>query len=344
VALADASAATGEGALVSLTQTDSNGRYRLEGIPPGRYHIQAGLVDAPTYFPGVPGRAAAQSVQVAAGAIVEGLDFPLVVSAGVRVSGRIPLSAVRPAQLRLAGGARGFQGNVAQVRPDGTFEFLRVPPGNYNLTALPGNTVLPALPIVVAEKDIEVGLPSGTGVKVSGVVGLGPRSLRPADQRVVFTGSSAWAQVDAAVARDGKFEVSVPAGTYSIRTLPGDLMPHATVIVAGREISGLIVPGFLELTGNVLLQDGQRLPHLSPALMIQATPVKGATRATAVRPDGEFRFPLIEGEYRMSLGKLPAGFVLKSMVYGTADLLNAPLNLDGSAGPGQIRVTIERTP
>src|SRR5262245_54736890 len=52
-ALTDSTAGIGEGALVSLTQTDSQGRYKLEGIPPGRYYIQAGLVDFPTYFPGV---------------------------------------------------------------------------------------------------------------------------------------------------------------------------------------------------------------------------------------------------------------------------------------------------
>src|SRR5688572_6599196 len=77
-----------EGALVSLTQTDSEGRYRLEGIPPGRYYIQAGLVDLPTYYPGVATTAGARSIQITAGGLVENLDFTLTVSSGVRVSGR----------------------------------------------------------------------------------------------------------------------------------------------------------------------------------------------------------------------------------------------------------------
>ena len=38
--------------MVSLSETDINGRYRLENIPPGRYYITAGSVDTPTYFPG----------------------------------------------------------------------------------------------------------------------------------------------------------------------------------------------------------------------------------------------------------------------------------------------------
>src|SRR6187399_1903865 len=46
-------AARDAGVMVSIVQTDASGRYRLERIPPGRYYITAGLVDFPTYYPGV---------------------------------------------------------------------------------------------------------------------------------------------------------------------------------------------------------------------------------------------------------------------------------------------------
>jgi hypothetical protein len=39
--------------LASLTLTDGSGAYRLENVPPGRYRIAAGLLDAPTFYPGV---------------------------------------------------------------------------------------------------------------------------------------------------------------------------------------------------------------------------------------------------------------------------------------------------
>jgi len=76
-ALTDSTAGIGEGALVSLTQTDSEGRYKLENIPPGRYYIQAGLVDLPTYYPGVSTTNGARSIQITPGAALERLDFSL---------------------------------------------------------------------------------------------------------------------------------------------------------------------------------------------------------------------------------------------------------------------------
>jgi hypothetical protein len=343
LALTDSTAGIGEGALVSLTQTDSEGRYKLENIPPGRYYIQAGLVDLPTYYPGVNTTNGARSIQITAGAVLDRMDFNLVVGAGVRVAGRVPLGVVRPALVRLTGGQvrGGPQMNTAQVQADGTFEFLRVPPGNYTLVATPANS-LPNLTLVVTDKDIDVGVPAGPGVKVSGVVGLGPQSPRPANQKVVFTGATAWAQVETTVSRDGKFELpSVPAGTYSLRTVPGSLSAQSTVVIADREITGVAVPAYVELTGIVVLQDGQKLPSLSTALMIQAVPVKGATLATAIRSDGAFRFPIVEGEYRISMGKLPGGISVKSIQYGSTNLLSTPLKLDGSGELKEIRVTME---
>jgi hypothetical protein len=61
--------------LVSVSETDANGRYRLTNIPAGRYFIVAGRLDQPTYFPGGTDRAKAATVAVEAAKITAIADF-----------------------------------------------------------------------------------------------------------------------------------------------------------------------------------------------------------------------------------------------------------------------------
>src|SRR5688572_16542722 len=60
--------------LEGQAQTDASGRYRLE-LPAGRYHIASGSVSTPTYYPGTTDIAQAKPVLVAAGGVVEDIDF-----------------------------------------------------------------------------------------------------------------------------------------------------------------------------------------------------------------------------------------------------------------------------
>src|SRR5262245_57578985 len=70
-AVAETPAAAAEApVLTSLVQTDSQGNYRLDGVAPGRFYITAGLVDLPTYFPGVTTINEARVVTVAVGASI----------------------------------------------------------------------------------------------------------------------------------------------------------------------------------------------------------------------------------------------------------------------------------
>jgi peroxiredoxin len=64
--------------LVSIGLTDGDGRYRLSDIPPGRYHVTAGLVEDPTYFPGVSSKEEATAITLTAGTLLTQIDFTLV--------------------------------------------------------------------------------------------------------------------------------------------------------------------------------------------------------------------------------------------------------------------------
>lgn len=61
----------------ALAQTDEEGRYRLEGIPFGRYYIVAGRVDMPTFYPGTADIQQARVFSVTPGGAVSGIDFAM---------------------------------------------------------------------------------------------------------------------------------------------------------------------------------------------------------------------------------------------------------------------------
>jgi len=67
----------GSGKLTNLSQTNSEGRFRLEGVPAGRYLIAAGNLDSPTYYPGTVDVLKGTIITVAAGATISGVNFTL---------------------------------------------------------------------------------------------------------------------------------------------------------------------------------------------------------------------------------------------------------------------------
>jgi hypothetical protein len=62
-------------AMVSLTQTDSTGRYLLENVPAGRYYIAAGRVDLPTFYPGTLDMTRGTTVSISSAAPLTDIDF-----------------------------------------------------------------------------------------------------------------------------------------------------------------------------------------------------------------------------------------------------------------------------
>src|SRR5436190_6311504 len=56
----------GQSVLVSLTESDKDGHYRLDDIPNGQYFIAAGPVDSPVFYPGTGARTDARVVAITA--------------------------------------------------------------------------------------------------------------------------------------------------------------------------------------------------------------------------------------------------------------------------------------
>lgn len=61
--------------LLSLSETDAAGHFRLTDVPQGHYYVVAGRVSSFTYFPGGTERTAAKEVVVEAARTVPNIDF-----------------------------------------------------------------------------------------------------------------------------------------------------------------------------------------------------------------------------------------------------------------------------
>jgi hypothetical protein len=131
-----------ESALARITQTDSNGRYRLDDIPSGRYFIVAGPLSFPTFHPGTLVPDAATIVTISQdGETRTGIDFalntaPSTVPSGSLASGQIvtedgsPVPNVRMTVVSVNG--------VSTVTEDGSFRIpLRVGTGQFAVQGLP---------------------------------------------------------------------------------------------------------------------------------------------------------------------------------------------------------------
>jgi hypothetical protein len=240
-----ASAEAPGGALISsLTQTDEAGRYQLEQVPPGSYYVAVGLLESPTYFPGVNVRANARVVVVQDGESVANVSFTFTPSTGVRVSGRVTgIPRNLPAEMvRVMLPERASSNNESMVAPvqlDGAFEFLHVRPGTYTpelsyfgaARALPKITVddinidgleLPLPPVIVGRLEIEGGgrLPPAYWAKTT----TGPDSptlLQIRMQRMQDERPRCTALGGTYVRSDGYFLLPGDSGEYQVGwTLP----------------------------------------------------------------------------------------------------------------------------
>jgi hypothetical protein len=164
-ATAEPASQPGNTTIVAVGNAGKDGQFRLENVPPGRYVIMAGLLEAPTYFPGVSALTEAIAITADPGRTVSGIDFAaLIQSIGVNVSGHVtPIPANTPAgafrvTLRrlISNGASLGSGDLgtAAVQPDGSFSFARVTAGTYSLSVTPGTTFGEPSTFVVGTDDV----------------------------------------------------------------------------------------------------------------------------------------------------------------------------------------------
>jgi hypothetical protein len=103
----DSLAEIAEGTASIYAETDSEGKYSLESIPPGRYVIAAGRLDLQTFYPGTQEIENATVVSVTPGAKLANINFAMSgTSAGRAGNGRVGnINAIRAVER--CGGRRG---------------------------------------------------------------------------------------------------------------------------------------------------------------------------------------------------------------------------------------------
>ena len=138
--------------------TDDRGRYRLFGLPPGRYLVVASTTATPSgldraqgnaftrvYFPATPDVESAQPIQVDEGRETTGVDVSFAPIRAGRIIGRATDAGGEPliGQVRLIPpqrpGVPAVEPLVERVHFDGSFEITDVPHGQYVLQAVGTN-------------------------------------------------------------------------------------------------------------------------------------------------------------------------------------------------------------
>lgn len=203
--------------LVGIAETDRDGRYRLENVPPGRYYITAGLVSAPTYCPGTRDPRLGAVVTIAVGSAITGHDCTITFT-GATVSGRVVSQTPNPRWTVVLEGPTQLQASAAA---DGTFKFLRLAPGKYTASIVgfrPANTTF-----TVEDHDIEnLEIVMPTYVTLQGRIVMESGAQLPAVPLTVSTDGGGASPSSRTVRAE-------PTGEFAMQILTG----NRTLTVAG---------------------------------------------------------------------------------------------------------------
>ncbi len=133
--------------------TDDKGRFRLLGLPPGKYRVKAflpmmlptppevrtdGTAEVrygPTYYGGTTEYKSAPRIDVGTGAEVDGIEIRLARIPMVRISGKVVGVPPETRGVNLVFSQTYGSRSLGGVKKDGTFEVWNVDPGKYFLSA-----------------------------------------------------------------------------------------------------------------------------------------------------------------------------------------------------------------
>ncbi len=321
------------------TMTDDRGEYRFHGLASGKYYISAvyrssvfGQVDGSastgptdasvaTFYPGAPDSATASPVEVSAGVRIAGIDVMLLRLRVVCVSGRVavmPQSGRRSVSLETANAPIGtYRESTSVKNAAGDFQFCRVPPGLYVLSAY-ADTLSARVRVNVGSVDVnDIRVTLSPGAEIRGRVQAEGQE-KPSLKDVAFEISQdgKWLARGNALA-DGTFTIenwrpdhydvgipTTPHGFYVKSIRSGE----ADVLADGLAISGpgtvpldvVISPDGSKLSGVVVDKDQQPVAGSTVLLVPDQRSRLDLFKNTTSDQRGHFEFTaLAPGSYKL---------------------------------------------
>jgi hypothetical protein len=336
-------ALTGPTAAESLTTiVDDDGTFEFSKVSPGSYTAFAFAATSLS----APLNVSVGTTDVTGLAIR--LPAPKTIGGRITVQGNLPKTIPVPRLAFLLAPVAGISVSSASLpanaEPDGSFRIAlpegerqvtvvsgTIPPG-YKLASFTyGTTDLLKNPIRIAPTDsaelhVTLDATAITPVKVSGRVG---DLLTTQGVRVVLT-NPVFGSVEAPVSSDGSFAFSkVLPGTYIARLSLSGLSAGKQITVADRDLTDVLItyPRQFIVAAHVIVENAAAA---SPAIVLEAKPTGAAgSGGSSLNVNNVVMLNLKDGEYNVSVRNIPAGYQLKSIMFGTTDLQKAPLKIDG---------------
>ena len=268
-----------------VAMTNDLGEFRLFGIAPGQYYLQATwrnqmgpnpdtgpaarLTFAPTFFPGTTASTDAQRLTLTAGREITDVVMVLRAIRAVRVTGTAagadgnPLTPAMIMAMRASGMGVDIAAS-AQVHGDGTFTINALPPGDYNLRAqrmggTPGDgPEVASATITVGDEDLsnvrlEAFKPSAASGRVvvdPALVSQLPKTISLAFFPPVFNGMPAPPPPPVTVGADDlTFTVKAPPGVFRV-SLGGFGAPPPGWAIKSVRLNGSDVTDAIEFKPN----------------------------------------------------------------------------------------------
>ena len=292
----------------SVAWTDTAGFYRLGDVPTGRHWIRLGSAYQTVFR--VTTSADLSIVDVSPNSRI---DLDLMVPNEFEIRGRLqeylPLE-YRHTTISLAGS--GLWPSTTLIRPDGSFRFIGVPPGQYRMSVGSSTT---DIPVVVEDGDVE-GVELVATIHEDLTVRIEAEDSVPIPQQLSLTLSGPEGSFETGRWFQGSVGLSLPQGTYRVATT--DVPDHYAVLAvrAGdndlltepllvdgstfREIVIRIGPSASEVWHNVQGHVNPTTDQSRPGGFFVLEPAPARIYEplwVPVRPDGSFEFNVPTGPW-----------------------------------------------